>query len=213
MLVLLVEDDPSLQESLARVLLRAGHSHHCFDSAEGLLSFLNQRSLCKPTYTPTCILMDVNLGITNGIDAQKVIRQFDDAIPIVFMSGIQDAKVVNEAWRDGASNFLFKPFSPQELLSCLELAIKAQTNVSLSKSTLSLSHATTPTTFISLTARQKSVLKLVAQGHTNAQSASLLGVSPRTIKMHRAALMQRLNCQHMADLVRYYESVKHLFDS
>ena len=128
------------------------------------------------------------------------------------MSAQQDAQNVNQAWRDGASNFLFKPFTPKELLNALDDALRSRANrdvaaVSSGQTNLSPEQLEW---VASLTPRQRQVLKLVATGLTHQQISEVIGISPRTVKLHRAAMMQRLNCKNVTDLVRIYESSKHL---
>jgi len=160
-----------------------------------------------------CILMDVNLGSMNGIDAQKLVRHIDMDIPVILMSAHQDAYNVNQAWRDGASNFLFKPFTPKELLDVLKDALgKKYDAITASAEAPSSLSAELEKQVESLTPRQRQVLALVAAGLTHQQIAEQIGISPRTVKLHRAAMMQRLTCKNVPDLVRFYESCKHVLE-
>lgn len=200
--ILVVEDDLPLQRALARVLASAGYEVSAHEEAEPMLAGL----LGQPRrHRPTCILMDVNLGGLDGIAAQKLARQIDPDIAVVFMSAQQDAQHVNQAWRDGAVDFLFKPFTSEELLRTLGRALQRRPEAeapALDPQLLERIEALTP--------RQRQVLAAVAQGRTHVQIGAQLGISPRTVKLHRAAMMQRLRCRSLADLVRLYEACKHL---
>jgi len=208
--IFLVEDDQSLQLALARTLSSAGYTVSSHGTAESMLEALALRGEHRQQ---ACILMDVNLGSMNGIDAQKLVRHIDMDIPVILMSAHQDAYNVNQAWRDGASNFLFKPFTPKELLDVLKDALgKKYDAITASAEAPSSLSAELEKQVESLTPRQRQVLALVAAGLTHQQIAEQIGISPRTVKLHRAAMMQRLTCKNVPDLVRFYESCKHVLE-
>ncbi len=204
--ILLVEDDPTLQRALVRVLSGAGYAVSPHLDAESMLVELDQK---LEQGHRLCVLLDVNLGGINGVDAQKLIRQREADIPVVFTSAEQDARHVNQAWRDGAANFLFKPFTPKELLDTLEEALRRP-----ARPAGTLAPAVPPAELQArvarLTHRQRQVLVLIAQGMTHEQVAARIGISARTVKLHRAALMVRLQCKHLADLVRVHDACQAL---
>ena len=208
--IFLVEDDQPLQSALTRVLSGAGYAVTSYSTAESMLQELSAKVQAGCN---VCVLMDVNLESMNGIAAQKVVRQIGHEIPVIFMSAQQDAQNVNQAWRDGASNFLFKPFTPKELLSALNDTLSTIKAANDKDSTLALrgvlSSEQLESVFL-LTPSQRQVLKLVATGLTHQKISEQIGISPRTVKLHRAAMMQRLNCKNVTDLVRIYDATKHL---
>lgn len=208
--ILVVEDDFLLQRALSRVLAAAGHAVSIYPQAEPMLAELERRAEAGGTQAPICILMDVNLGSLSGIDAQKLVRQIDASTPVVFMSAQQDARDVNQAWRDGAANFLFKPFTPKELLDTLEDALRGQAPLQPAPQAAAPLDAALHQNVASLTRRQRQVLAGVAMGQTHQEMAERIGISPYTVKLHRAAMMQRLGCKNLAEVVRLYEACKHL---
>lgn len=196
-----MEDDVFLQRALHRALVAAGYEVSAHAEAESMLEPLAQKLQAG---RHVCVLMDVNLGGLNGVDAQKLIRQIDADVPVVFISAHQNAVQVNQAWRDGASNFLFKPFTPQELLDALQQALRRAAPAPAGSG-----GELTPeqrARVDSLTPRQRQVFVLLAQGKTNLQISAAIGISARTVKLHRSALMQRLQCRHLADLVRIHDA-------
>jgi FixJ family two-component response regulator len=201
--ILLVEDDPQLRHSLTRLLEASGHEVHAYGSAEGLLG---DNVMLTAHAAPTCVVMDVNLTGMSGVEAQKSLRQVCQDLPIIFISAELNATHVNRAWREGAVDFLFKPFSPEELLAVIDKA----TQHGFAKSTPEET-ATAAQIIQKLTFRQLQVLFGLIEGRSNTQIAGKIGISARTVKMHREALMQRLGLRHLADLVRFYEQHKSLF--
>jgi len=155
--------------------------------------------------------MDVNLGRLNGVDAQKLVRQLDADVPVVFMSAQPEARQVNEAWRDGASNFLFKPFTPKELLDVLSEALQSRKHAAnphpVARPALPVSPAQLARV-ATLTPRQRQVFERLAQGMTHQQISTAIGITPRTVKLHRAALMLRLQCRNLPELVRLHDAAR-----
>ncbi len=211
--VLLVEDDSHLRVSLTRLLCSYGYGVLSYDCAESLLDALSDPLVVEKV---ACILMDVNLTGLSGIEAQKVLRAQDQAIPIIFISAELNAHHVNQAWRDGATEFLFKPFAPESLIQTLDrvMARTRATAVGLSlQAQDTLNQQEQAKLIHSLTSRQLQVLSYLVQGYSNTKIATKLQISPRTVKMHREGIMRRLGLHHLAELVSYYEQHKHLFSN
>jgi FixJ family two-component response regulator len=213
--VFVVEDDASLRVALERVLSATEYEVLAVSSAEELLHCLalhfeavDKSNAEQARY---CILMDVGLGGMNGIEAQLLVKNKFPDIPIVFMSGESDAHSVNQAWRDGAYDFIFKPFQTHELISLVERA--CEKNRTLKNEHVENDSAGDPSMLAQqdaeeLTPRELQVLRYVAEGNKNQTIADVLGISLRTVKMHRANLMRKLHCTHVAELVRFYERTK-----
>ena len=203
--VLLVEDDQHLSLSLQRMLIQAGHQVLCHVNAESLLLSLESG---QDLYTDDAVvLMDVNLEGQSGVQAQQAVRATGLNLPFVFMSAQQDALNVNQAWRDGASDFLFKPFTTDELLAAIDSAWRhgGSTAAALKQVT-----ANARARLERLTERQREVLVMVAQGQSNTRIAEVMQISARTVKMHRAAIMHRLGFTHVSDLIRFHDACKPL---
>ena len=207
--ILLVEDDALLCTSLEQLLKASGYQVECFQNTSSVLHFLSNNG--GSDLGKTLLLIDVHLGGESGIDVQKAVRSQRLPLPCVFMSAHQNAKEVNQAWLDGALNFLFKPFTPKELLIAIEKAFDTHRL----EMTGTKSQPSTPEEvlqkFSRLTPRQKEVLQLVAVGLSNTVIAARLGISARTVKMHRESMMHRFGFAHVADLVRFHDACKHLF--
>ena len=211
--IYLVEDDVPLRASLTRLLEVSGYSVMGFASAEEMLTF---RSANSTLTAPDCIVLDVNLPGMNGVAAQQQLRQANELCPVIFVSAELNAHHVNMAWRDGAAEFLFKPFQPKDLLNALQRIIEKQItttplpgaeSIQGSTNTLAKKHAQL---IESLTPRQLQVLLWLVEGHSNTQIAEKLHISARTVKMHREGLMQRLGIRHITELARIYENCKYL---
>lgn len=202
--ILVVEDDLSLQLAISRVLSAAGYAVSCHADAPSMLEHLANR---RPEHLQACLLLDINLGRLSGIDAQRQARALDPRIPVVFISADENAHNVQQAWRGGASDFLFKPFTSQELLAALEQALRRMQGLPIPPIAPELVDRVGK-----LTLRQRQVFQAVAHGQSHQDIAQRLGISTHTVKLHRAAVMQTLGCQHLTDLVRNYELCKNVLD-
>lgn len=189
----------------------SGYEVICHASAESLLAELSNAQLVGPF---GCVLMDVDLTGLSGIEAQKELRRQHPEIPVIFISAELNAHKVNQAWRDGATEFLFKPLDPESLIQALD-RVKARPSSSMleTQPTASDVHRQLEQSqlILGLTERQLQVLSGLVQGHSNTKIAVKLQISPRTVKMHREGIMRRLGLRHLAELVRYYEHHKQLF--
>lgn len=203
--ILLVEDDPMLQKALLRLLASEGFDVTVYIGAETMLAELTQM---LHQHKHLLLLIDLKLEGMDGVDAQKMVRQHDADLPVILMSAQQDARKVNEAWRDGAKNFLFKPFTPKELLDAIKDALQSRPRSLPPISTALLRNPDLDQRVNTLTHRQRQVLVLLARGMTHDQIAERIGISPRTVKLHRVALMQRLQCKHLTDLVRVHDAFR-----
>lgn len=199
--IFILEDDASLMNALKRLLKKAGYEVEGTSLPNDFLELLAMWDWLNPVLK-CCAIMDVNLPESTGIEVHK--QMFDHApdLPVIFISGVADRQTIIDAWRNGAVDFLLKPFDVSDLLGCLERIFP-------------VSDGSTPAVmpdnryskqFSLLTPRERQVLVLIAQGNTNVRIAEILGLSLRTVKMHRSNLMQKLDYKHVADLVRFYEA-------
>ena len=123
------------------------------------------------------------------------------------MSGAADSATIIQSWRNGAKNFILKPFNLHELTSAIDKAL-LQDDIHINSAT---SHQII-SQYQSLTPREKQVLKLVANGKTNPMIGEILGLTLRTVKMHRGNIMHKLYFEHVSELVRFYEKGRDLFN-
>ena len=196
-LVMLVDDDPSVAKSLNRVFRSVGLDVETYASGE---SFLTR----EPPNCPSCLVLDVRMPDTSGLDLQETLNQNKMEIPIVFITGHADVPTSVRAMKAGAVDFIEKPFRPQELLDAVRRAIArdSERRVELGR------RAKIEERFLTLTPRERQVFGLVASGLPNKQVAFELGASEKTIKVHRGRVMQKMRADSLPALVRMADGVR-----
>ena len=148
--------------------------------------------------TPACVLIDVHLPGYSGIDVLKQIDAQHYPAPILIISGLGDIPTAVEAIRNGALDFIEKPFEPAVVVARVHDAIRGWQNMAAEDSLLAHDFAGRER----LTARELEVLGRIAQGASNKEAGRELGISPRTIEVHRARIMEKLGAKNAADLMR-----------
>ena len=154
---------------------------------------------------PGCLVLDIRMPGMSGLELQQQLNLRGAVIPVIFMTGHGDIPMAVEAMQHGAFDFLQKPFRDQDLLDRIQRAIAkdAEQRQSLGEHERIKSHLET------LTAREREVLDLLTQGKQNKAIAQHLGVSPRTIEIHRARVMEKMAAQSVAQLVRMMLDLQH----
>jgi len=190
-IVFVVDDDISVRESLESLIQFAGWQPETFASAGEFLA------RPRPTM-PSCLVLDVSLPDLNGLELQKLVASERIDIPIIFITGHADVPMTVQAMKGGAVEFLTKPFDDEVLLSAIRHAIKRSAAVLDEQAEISGLRAS----YESLTARERDVMKLVVAGMLNKQIGLKLGISEITVKAHRGKMMQKMNADSVADLVR-----------
>jgi two-component system response regulator FixJ len=194
--VYIVEDDLSFRKSMERLIRASGYEVVAFESAN---SFLAQTSI----WHPGCLLLDVRLPDIDGLRLQRQLIEKNNTLPIIFMTGHGSIPMSVQAMKDGAIDFLPKPFKTKDLLSAIVKALERDThNVqeeSQKKKINALIDALTP--------REKEVLRWVITGKLNKQIAHALGTTEKTIKVHRSRIKEKLCVGSVAELVRLAEKV------
>jgi FixJ family two-component response regulator len=189
--VIIVDDDPSFRAFLARLVSTVGLKWVSFTSAEEFLRAPRQDG-------PACLVLDVQMPGLSGLDLQRELTQADLHIPIVFMTGQGDIPMSVQAMKAGAVGFLTKPFRNQDLLDAVREGINLDNEARQRRAEV----ADLRRRYESLTAREREVIALVVTGLLNKQIAGELGTSERTIKAHRSQVMQKMQADSVADLVR-----------
>ncbi len=192
-LVFVVDDDASVRKSLDRLLSAAGYRVQTFESAR---AFLARPQL--PAEEPQCLILDVRMPGLNGLDLQTSLRNTGSTIPIVFSTGFGDVTSSVRAMKIGAVDFLTKPIDEDELLSAVQRGLSLDAELRQLKSLMSMLTGR----LSRLTPRERQVFALVVTGMLNKQIAGQLGTCERTIKVHRARIMKKMEAGSVAELVR-----------
>jgi FixJ family two-component response regulator len=189
--VCVIDDDDSLRTAIARLLKAVGYEVRAYASAGEFL-------LDGPYHGPACLLLDVQMPGPSGLDLQQALERRDQPLPIVFLTGHGDIPMSVRAMRAGATDFLTKPVKRDVLLAAVQAALARDAEQRAGSEQL----RTVRSRFATLTARERLVFGHVASGLLNKQIAGELSCSIRTVKIHRARAMQKMQAGSLADLVR-----------
>jgi FixJ family two-component response regulator len=190
-IVFVVDDDISVRESLELLIRCAGWQPETFASAQAFLSR-------APATTPSCLVLDIELPGLNGLELQERIAVDRSEMPIIFITGHADVPGAIRAMKGGAAEFLTKPFADEALLQALERALERSRRALGQAAELKALRAR----YASLTLREREVMTWVVAGLLNKQVGAELGRSEITVKTHRARVMQKMQADSLADLVR-----------
>jgi RNA polymerase sigma factor (sigma-70 family) len=197
--VFVIDDDPSVRSSLRFLISTVGLQVESFESAE---SFLQKKSLERPS----CLVLDVRLRGLSGLDFQRELAARNIWIPIVFITGHGDIAMSVHAMKEGAVEFLTKPFRDQDLLDAIRVALERDRRRRDQENAI----AELQQRFESLTPREQQVISMVVSGMLNKQIAAQLGTAENTIKVQRSRAIEKMHAQSLADLVRMIEKLKGL---
>ena len=189
--VFIVDDDPSVRAALAIVLGAEGYSVTGFPDGESFLA-------AARSSIPGCVLIDVHLPGCSGIELLKKIDAPHYPAPVLVISGLGDIPTAVEAIRNGALDFIEKPFEPAAVVARVQDAMRAFERLDGSDGLLARDFPGNER----LTAREREVLGRIAEGASNKEAGRELGISPRTIEVHRARIMEKLGAKNAADLMR-----------
>lgn len=195
--VCIVDDDASVRRSLERLLRSVGLDVEAFASAA---EFLRRPHSDRPT----CVLLDVRMPGLNGLDLQQELASAGLTIPIIFITGHGTIPMSVRAMKGGAVDFLQKPFDEQVLLDAVHRALELDWNARNKWSELTQIQRRVE----SLTPREREVFARVVTGHLNKDIAHELGASEKTIKVHRARVMQKMQADSLAMLVRLADKAR-----
>jgi FixJ family two-component response regulator len=189
--VFLVDDDASVRKSLARLVKTAGYEAEPFASVRDFLAR-------APYDGPCCLVLDVRMPGLTGLDLQEALRVAGQRLAIVFITGHRDVPVSVKAMKAGAVDFLTKPVDAETLLAAIRQAVAR---------TLTDRHRQARVNEVrgriaTLTPREAAVFALVVTGMLNKQIGSALGIGEKTVKVHRARVMEKMQAGSLAELVR-----------
>jgi FixJ family two-component response regulator len=194
--VFVVDDDESVLRSLERLIRSVGLNVETFASAREFLA------ADRPSW-PACLVLDVRMPGMSGLDLQEELIAAGYNMPAIFLTGHGDIPMSVRAMKAGAVDFLQKPFNEQDLLDAIQKAIDKDRRTRQERAELSEIQGRVD----SLTPREREVLGLVVKGRLNKQIAYELGLSEKTVKVHRARVMEKMQAESLADLVRLADKV------
>jgi FixJ family two-component response regulator len=195
--VYIVDDDAPLRESLGSLLRSIGLQVQLFSSVAGFMQHP------RPDL-PSCLVLDVRLQGTSGLDCQRELVAANVQLPIVFMTGHGDIAMTVRAMKAGAVDFLAKPFREQDLID----AVAAAHQQDRLRREAERNHQHLLERYITLTPREQQVMALAASGLMNKQIAAEIGLSEITVKIHRGQAMRKMSARSFADLVRMAQALE-----
>ena len=194
--VIVVDDDPVVRRSVARLVRAAGYDVRTFAAPQ---EFLRQQLPAGPS----CVVLDMCMDEMTGLEVQERLASGDRQIPVIFLSGHGTIPIAAQGFKHGAQDFLEKPVRPAELLDAVRRAVDSDRSRGAERVELH----DIRTRFAALTPREQEVMRLVVSGRLNKQAASELAISEKTIKVHRARVMEKMRAESLAALVLMAERV------
>ena len=189
--VYVVDDDEGVRDSLQWLLEGKDYRVRCYDSAETFLSRYDAREVA-------CLIVDIRMGGMTGLDLQDRLVERKSPLPIVFITGHGDVPMAVTTMKKGAMDFIQKPFQEEALLNLVERML-GQAKAAFAGHQQSASR---DALLAKLTSRETQVLERIVAGRLNKQIADDLGISIKTVEAHRANIMEKLNANTVADLLK-----------
>jgi FixJ family two-component response regulator len=203
--IFILDDDPAIRKMLSIVFAQAGFHATCFAEGAALLASVH-------TVIPACIILDVNIPGRSGLDILKQLNAEDYPAPIFVISGQGDIPMAVEAIRNGAFDFIQKPFRASTVVARVKESIEAWTHRQ--------QEVAAPNTSAMgvlgrepLTRRERDVLTHIVAGASSKEAGRVLGISPRTVEFHRARIIEKFDAKNTADLIRIVMSRHSQVDS
>lgn len=191
--VYLVDDDPNILKMLQAMVTSIGVEALTFSSGREFLAAYHP-SPCE------CIVCDIRMPDIDGIELQKNLAEIKATLPLIFITGFAEVGIAVEAMKNGAYDFIEKPFSAQSLLNKIQSALES----SKTRHIQQLAHQAINARLGLLTPREKSVIDHVVAGRSSRDISSHLGISIRTVENHRARILEKLHVESTVDLVKLF---------
>lgn len=192
----LIDDDDSVRKAVSRLLKAAGHNVQIYANAGEFL-------LSLPAAAAGCVVLDVRMPGPSGLELHAAIKRLEHPLPVIFLTGHGDIPMSVQAIKAGAVDFLTKPVQRQALLAAVDQALATQRRFQEERQRLAHIRAC----YESLTDRERETFHQVVQGKLNKQIATQMGIAERTVKAHRAQVMEKMQVATLADLVRLAEEL------
>lgn len=189
--VYVVDDDEAVRESLRWLIESVGIKVKTFANGQALLDDFDEKDV-------SCLVLDVRMPGISGLDLQQRLKQLGSHVPVIIVTGHADVPMAIQAMKAGAFDFIEKPYSDQLLLERIQCAIE-QDNCFRQQQAITND---INVRIDRLTPREKEVMNLVVEGHSNKSIAKELGVSIKTVEVHRGNLMMKMEAQSLSELVR-----------
>lgn len=189
--VYVVDDDASTRKSMNRLIRSCGYEVKTFECAEAFLDM-------SATQDPSCLVLDIRMPGLSGLELQERLSEIENDIPIIFVTGHGTVRDSVRAIKGGAVEMLEKPFEERALIDAIETSIKrAEDSKSEREEMKALRHRVR-----TLTPREYEIFEHVVRGMLNKQIARKLGISEKTVKVHRGRVMEKMQVEFLAQLVR-----------
>ncbi|MEO6118297.1 MAG: response regulator [Methylotenera sp.] len=190
-IVFIVDDDPAIRDSLTLMLDQESIAVESFEDAE---SFLNA---CQPQHLG-CAIIDIRMPIMDGMQLQEELSKRNILLPVIFLTGHGNIPMSVRAIKAGAVDFLTKPVTRDKLLASVRSAIRESENILTENS----NHQNAQSRLADLTGRERDVVLLAIQGYPNKEIARHLGISHRTVEIHKSKIMHKTGAINLLDLAR-----------
>ena len=187
----IVDDDQAVRDGLKALLGARGFALETFDSAESFLAAMDRN-------VTGCAILDIRMPGMNGLELQRELKRRAIALPVIIITGHGDVALAVTALKAGAIDFLEKPFDSDALLASIEDALRR----GAATLTAAFDREAVAARVAQLTAREREVMDLVVAGHPNKVIANRLGITVRTVEIHRAKVMDKVQARNLSELVR-----------
>ena len=208
-MVFIIDDDEAVRDSLSLLLKADGMQVEDFENAQAFLDVF--RANRRESGGSSCVLADVRMPGMDGLELQRLLaREYPD-VPVLIVTGHGDLPMAVDAMKAGAADFIEKPYAPEEMVARVRDAITAaaRTGVAVPPS----DKIRAQERIAKLSPRERDVFDLLVVGHTNKEVARKLSISPRTVEVHRAHIMEKTQARGMSQLVRLAIAAGHPLDA